>query len=296
MIRALAMIVVLALPAGADDSPVERTKPARTSRPKPKPTPTPCPPWPPCPACPEPAQPPPCVPPAIDENPVEDVTTREAGAVRIPDAPPDEPGLRLGLQAWSLAGFSGTAEERVTWGGRLLVDGPLAHHGRGAVRIFARLDFSALPGETAVSFVSVESFGRSAEMTGGAYVRLAERFPKGQHITTNAIVWGGFATMREGEFLDRYLRSGGVGLRLAEEESGAEISVSYCRVEAAGYIGAGQVCIGGSASLPGTNGALVMGGDAVLNMSRATVSPQRDIFRLWLGASVGDIVAAVRGR
>lgn len=280
----------------ADDSPVEPV-PAKKARKAPRPKPTPCPA---CPACP----PPEAVP--CREAPVERLAFDEIPVPELePAAPPAPPpalvpleperGLRLGLQAWSLAGFSGAAEERLTYGGRILADGPVAHAWRAPVRMFARLDLSALPGQ-ALNFASVESFGRSAEFRGGLYVRLAEARPEDQHITTSVVGWAGFATLTEGEFLDRYKRSFGLGVRLAEETGGAELVVGYCRDEAAGFIGFGQVCVGGSVPMAGTSGAIVLGGNAVLNLSRASVSPQRDIFRVFVGVSVGDVVDAVRSR
>jgi hypothetical protein len=239
-----------------------------------------------------------CPPPverlAFDEIPVPEPEP-EAPPVLPPTPAPSEPGLRLGLQAWSLAGFSGAADERVTYGGRISADGPVAHAWRAPVRMFAVLDLSALPGQ-ALNLTSVESFGRSAEFRGGLYVRLAESWPAAQHITTSIVGWGGFATMMDGEFLDRYLRSGGIGLRLAEEVGGAELVLAWCRDEAAGYIGAGQVCVSGSVPIAGTKGAMVLGGNAVLNLSRASVTPQRDRFVVFAGVSVGDVVSAVRER
>jgi hypothetical protein len=207
-----------------------------------------------------------------------------------------EPGLFLGLQAWSLAGFSGTAEERFTYGGRMLADGPVANPFGKPLRMFARLDLSTLPGRV-FNIADVETFGRSAEFRGGIYQRLAQsRHPEGQRVTTSAVAWGGFATIRDDRIADRYLRSVGVGVRLAEESVGAELIVGWCRDEAAGYIGAGSVCVSGSAPMIGTRGALVLGGNAVLNLSRASVTPQRDILRVWVGVSIGDVVSAIQGR
>lgn len=213
----------------------------------------------------------------------------------VPIPLPSPEPLRLGLQAWSLAGFSGKAADRFTYGGRIFADGPVANTWGRPLRMFARLDISALPGQS-VSFTNVETFGRSAEFRGGIYLALAESRPVGQHITTSLIGWGGFATIRDDDISDRYLRSGGVGLRLAEEIGGSEITVAWCRDEAAGYIGAGQICVGGFVPIGATKGAMVVGGNAVLNLSRASVTPQRDIFRFFVGVSVGDIVDAIRSR
>lgn len=313
----------------ADDSPVESSKPARSRAPKRKPAAaavvkaTPPPPVPQC----APATALRCdcwygvvaphgdplvwewldCPPPLEERPAEPLF--DEAVIPEPEAPPeplpapafelepepDEAGLRVALEAWTLVGFSGAAGERVTYGGRLAADGPVALRGTGAVRMFAVLDLTAQPGEV-LSFTDVETIGRAAEFRAGAYVRLAERRPPGQHVTTSVVAWGGFATVLEDVIADRYLRSGGLGVRLAEEVGGAYIMAGWCRDEAAGYIGLGQVCVRGSVPVAGTKGTVVVGGQAVLNLSRATVTPQRDRFELHVGASIGDIVAAVRDR
>lgn len=294
MMRYLALALLLTLPVGpalGDDSPIEagphakkkvqKPKPAPSPRPTPVPTPVPLPP------------PTPASPLTFDENPTEPESPPLEEKSEEP-VPVPERGLTLGFQTWGVAGFSGEAEDRFTYGGRLSADGPVANPWSRPLRMFARLDLTTQPGTTA-TFTNIEEFARSAEFVGGTYYRLADNRSGGQHITTSFVAWAGFATLRDGEVADRYTRKIGFGIRLAEETSGAEVTVSYCRDEAAGYVGAGQVCVTGSVPLVFTKGIMVMGGDAVLNMSRATVSPQRDIFRLMIGVAVDQVVALVRG-
>lgn len=202
--------------------------------------------------------------------------------------------FRLAVRALSMAGFSGEAERRVTYAGRVLADGPLANTWGKPARVFVDLDISALPGQT--FNLGAEAFGRTAELRAGTYLTLAERWVGEQRITTSIVGWAGFATAIEGELRDRYMRSVGIGVRLAEETTGARIIVGWTRNEAAGYQGAGQVAVIGEAPIAGTNGALVIGGDALLGLSRASVTAQRDVLRLYMGASLGDIVDAVRSR
>lgn len=234
----------------------------------------------------------------FDEVPVpeEPVQRLAAPPPIIPEPEPVEPGLRLQMLTWGEAGLSGEAETSYVFGGRIRADGPIANTFHQPLRMFAALDISAEPGQQ-LSLASVETFGRSAELRAGMYLRLAESRPVGQHITTSLLAYGGFATMLNGQYLDRYRRSGGIGIRLAEEVGGSEIVVSWCRDESAGWIGpVGQLCVAGAVPIAGTNGALLLGGQAVLNLSRATVSQQRDTLTLWVAASVGDIVDAVRSR
>ena len=237
----------------------------------------------------------PCLPrdetPVFEENSTTDLTTiKTITHIEVVKEPaPPEP-FRMSLQGWTLAGFSGEADSEFTYGGRIEVDGPIATFWTTKTfRMFGRLDLGTLPGET-TSFSSVDTFSQSATFRGGAYLQLAESFPTNQRITTSVIGWAGFATMFADEVLDRYLRSFGIGVRLAEEVSGANITLSYCRDEAGGYIGVGQICVGGSVPIIGTDRTLILGGNALLNLSRATVSQQRDTFTLYLGVDVGEIV------
>lgn len=201
-------------------------------------------------------------------------------------------GVRLELLGTATAGLTGD-DQQMIYGGRLAVDGPVAGALR-QLRIGVELDLSGVAGETP-SLADASTWGRGVRVRSGLRYTLARR---DDGISTSAYLSGGFLTAIGDEVLDRYLREFSLGVEFAVDASdgvpGARLRLGYCRSEEAGYIGAGQVCLSGHVPLGFTRGALVLGGDATLNLSRAVVTPQRDVLRLYVGASLPEIVSALR--
>lgn len=207
--------------------------------------------------------------------------------------PPDDPGFRLGVVTWGEASFAGQADQ-LTYGGRVSTDGPVANPWGRPLRLSVRLDITSTPGE-AFDPADVTTFGRSAEARVGMTYRIASASYGGQAITTAVYAEGGFVTSMADQVLDRYLRQLGLGLEFAVAmgEQAARLRVGYARDERGGYIGAGQIALAGEVPLGGKG--LVLGGDALLGTSRATVSRQADIFRVWVGLDVSRLWAVIAG-
>lgn len=214
-------------------------------------------------------------------------------AIAQDTAPPAEPvrGVSIEATTWSMVGFTADAN-RMTLGGRFAVDGPIANPWGHPARLYVGLDIAAVPGQ-AFDLASVETWGRSAELRLGTSLRIARATAGEQAITTSLYLQAGFATAIGDELLDRYLRHVQAGVLF--EGGGASLRLGYCRAEAAGYIGLGQVCVAGQAPIPGSHGIAVLGGDAAVNLSRAVITPQRDIFRVYIGVSLDQGWQVIQG-
>lgn len=209
-----------------------------------------------------------------------------------PAAAPLEPGFRLQLATWGEANASGGSEE-VTYGGRLAAEGPLANAWRRPLRIYVSLDVGAAPGET-FDPSDVGTWARAADVTVGTAYRLARRTVEKQRISTGLYFEGGFTTALEGEVLDRYKRQMGLGLVFAvalDANRSAFLRVGYTRDELQGYIGAGGIRVVGQVPI-GDKGVL-LGGEALVNLSRATQTQQHDQFRLWAGVDLSRLYGVI---
>lgn len=204
----------------------------------------------------------------------------------------EEPGVRFDVITWGQAAYSGVAN-RLTVGGRISIDGPLALGEDAPARIYVDLDITAMPGQS-LDFTSVEAFGRSAEVNLGLYRRIGGVEVGGQTITTSVFAEGGFATALEQDPVERYIRHGSIGFRLAEEKSGTELFLAACRHEAAGEFGWGQLCLAGQVPLAFTRGVLVLGGDAIIAVGPRDRYRQRDVLRLFVGVGLPDLIGAFR--
>lgn len=217
------------------------------------------------------------------------LTAASAGMAR-----PAEDGVRFGMLGWGQVALSGDADTAVAPGGRLEVDGPLAvaHHAAG--RIYVRLDLTAAPGSSALDFARPETFGRSAELTLGAYRSVGRLSIGAQEIRTSLAWEWGFSTALDGQLQPRYLRHYCGGIRLEELAAGAGLAVMYGRHEAGGARGYGQLLIAGQVPLAGVK-AVVFGGDAVLSVGpRRLARDQRDVLRLWVALDLPGLVGMIR--
>jgi hypothetical protein len=210
----------------------------------------------------------------------------EPAAEKAPPLPPSPPEpFRLGMLMWGEAAFTGEADKQAV-GGRLYTDGPIAGaRSDHPLRLTVQLDITSVPGET-FSLTDVATFGRGADLGVGIAWTWARTEVGDQVFTTSPYVRGGFVTSFADEVLDRYLRRVEAGVEFAvalSPDQRARFRVGYCRDERS-YIGTGQLCLAGEVPI-GSKG-VVFGGDALVNLSRATVSPQADIFRLYGGVDV----------
>ena len=205
-----------------------------------------------------------------------------------------EDGVRFGMLTWGQVALSGDADAAVAPGGRLEVDGPLALGYRSIGRLYVRLDLTAAPGSSTLDFARPETFGRSAELTLGAYRSVGRLAIGSQEIRTSLAWEWGFSTALAGELQPRYLRHYCGGVRLEERTGGAGLAVMYGRHEAGGARGYGQVLITGQVPIIGA-GVVVFGGDAVLSVGpRLRATHQRDVLRLWTAVSLPALVGVIR--
>ena len=80
-------------------------------------------------------------------------------------------------------------------------------------------------------------------------------------------------------------------MRLQERVSGASLMILYGRDEAAGERGYGQWLVYGQVPIGGTNGALVLVGDATLSVGpQVGGRSQRDVLRIGVAADLGAVL------
>jgi hypothetical protein len=142
----------------------------------------------------------------------------------------------------------------------------------------------------------VETF-RAAELSLGAYRRVGRLAIGEQEVWTSIEAEWGFATLlpHEPAAVDRSPRHYGIGVRVEERKGGAWLSLLYGRAEVAGDRGCGQWQVSGGIPLELTKGAIVLGGDAVLSVGPpGRAEHQRDVFRLYVGVSLPDLMAVMR--
>lgn len=207
-------------------------------------------------------------------------------------------GVSFDIVGRSEALFSGDAN-KLTYGGRISVDGPIANPWSRPFRLRIDLALSSTPGQS-FQLSDLETYGRTARLSFGTTLQLARPlFAENQKITTALYAGAGFTTALEDKLLDRYLRRMELSLEFRvvpadpTKKGAAFFRIGYCRDEVAGYIGVGQACIAGEVPITGTGGVLIFGGESLLNMSRATTSRQRDSLAFYLGVML-DALASLR--
>lgn len=204
----------------------------------------------------------------------------------------EAPGARFDATTFGLVTMSGDADPTavVTPGARISVDGPLAFGESAIGRVYTRLDFTALPGET-LDLSKVETV-RGLELSLGVGRDIGRLRVGSQEIVTAIVGEWGFGTRLSADAapLTRYPRHYGAGVRIEERESGAQIALLYGRAEIGGDRGYGQWQISGQLPI----GPAVLGGDAVLSVGPPGVFRQRDVVRVFVGVSVPELVRRLR--
>jgi hypothetical protein len=202
---------------------------------------------------------------------------------------PPEPirGFSFHITGWGEA-LLADQENEVTYGGRLLVDGPLANPWQHPLRLRIDLKLSATPGRD-LNFTDLTTFGRTATANFGTTFHLSALDVGDQHISTSLYSGIGFTTALEDSLLEEFLRRFELGFEFRVDAADFEpafFRISYCRDKVAGYIGLGQLCLAGELPVANARGVSVLfGGEALLNMSKAVTTPQRDLLRFYVGLS-----------
>lgn len=218
--------------------------------------------------------------------------------VAIP-ASAEQPGFRLGVVTWAEANYSGEANS-IAGGGRIVADGPVANLHSRPLRVNVRLDLSSTP-DAAFDLADLSTYGRTAEARVGFTYRLwrDDHDAGEQSVSTSLYAEGGFITaLRDEPVRDRYHRLMELGaqfdVRMTKaDHQAALLRIGYARDESAGYVGIGQIALAGEVPIGGKG--LLFGGRALLNLSRASVSPQRDRFQVFVGLDVSRLYRVIAG-
>ena len=197
---------------------------------------------------------------------------------------------------------STTADSAVTPIVEVEVDSPIRFvEDRAAVmRVYGRLGISSEPDST-VSLSDVATF-KSGELGLGIKHYFGDVSVVGE--------WGFAARLPSGpEPLTRTTRHWGVGVGVGDP-SGPNLTMIYGRDEAAGDTGWGQIMVWGGVPIAGTEGSIILFGDATVNVGprertgvvagqpafAAGDQPinQRDIFRLGVAVDIGSAIKALK--
>lgn len=208
--------------------------------------------------------------------------------------------VNVEFQPWAEVDLGGGAETRVTYGGRVRADGPVALGDRQnpPADVFAQLDITSLPGASAVpNLAEPDTWGRYARVTLGLEHEIGRMNVGDQRIYTTVQTRWSFMTAldKRHEPLKRYPRAYAVGIELGERAARARLFIGYGRHEAAGPRRYGQWIVEGQAPVMGTGGpvALYVGGSAFLSVGpqRAGLPQSRDGLELHVSADVSRLPA-----
>lgn len=176
----------------------------------------------------------------------------------------------------TLAGDAGTSLQPTAF---VNVDGPLAVGSVELSRLYVLLGITSAPGES-VNIVDPKSF-HAAKVELGLYKVIGRLQLGNQEITTSLHVKWSFASrLRTGnvEPVDRLSRIYGGGLRFDERRSHAWLALGYGRDEMVGERGYGQWLVAGQVPIKGTEGSVLLTGDASLMVGPARTDPFARIF------------------
>ena len=218
------------------------------------------------------------------------------GPALAADDDPNAAPLSVSALAGGVVTLSDETGTAVTPTASIEVDGPVVVGKASLARVIARLALTTAPGES-LDLANPETF-KAAEAAIGLSRIVGHRALEGggQVVTTAVVAEAGFSSRLPGEPgpRERLLRHAGIGVRLAERTSGAGLSLLYGFNEAAGDRGYGQVMVRGQVPIPATKGALLLLGDATVSVGRHATAVQRDVLRVGVVASVGQLLELVR--
>jgi hypothetical protein len=170
------------------------------------------------------------------------------GTPSFADDPP--PAVRFGFTTWSGVAL-GRPDTSVRYGLQGDVQGPLVVGERPQGDLGLSLSIETLPAKNDTSLADLNAWDNVAQVTGWLGKRVGDAQLGAQHVSSSIVVEGRFSSA----FFDaaaepqrkRFYRSYGLGvqatLHLAERD--AFFRLAYCRDEAVGVRGVGQVCVSG---------------------------------------------------